>query len=443
MTEDNKDLLNDEAIKAAFSSEFEAADISVSEDLIARTMAAIKALPVGEEEDDEIEAEKADSEKIQPVPYYLRQRPEPVRQKGYSRKTVILRWVTGIAAAVMVGIVGIAVVKNAGIKKSESNRAEYAASDTAAATDDYKSESYASAPADAGAAYLKPSSNNRKDFMSEAPAMDSTAAADDVFYEGSAAEEIAEDADDSIDYDADFSENEATSENISLGGSFLLPAENISNEEPALGTQDIAEAAGNEADFGPASTGEAADYSPADDSIVDKAEVTVEGIASENGAGTDEEKDMTGGKEDIATDNVVPDASVTDALIPDNAVTDDPATDTVITEDDGSASDSPDYVAGSTDFVFMTEDELLKKLDEAVLGCEAEEADIEAMKAEDELLEKLEPITTYYFMSEDGSRAKGIAFYEKCLVYVDSDETGSVARCFRYITDVNTILGIQ
>lgn len=101
-----KDMLNEE---------FDAADLFVSEDLIARTMAAIKGL----EEEKDVESEETvsrvmsiaeagkkvadnhedrDTEEVQPV------------QKKRSFKWV--KWVSGIAAALLVGVIGFAALTN-------------------------------------------------------------------------------------------------------------------------------------------------------------------------------------------------------------------------------------------------------------------------------------------------------------------------------------------
>lgn len=91
-----KDMLNEE---------FDAADLFVSEDLIARTMAAIKS-----------SEEKADDRVINI---------ENAASKATAQKKRSFKWVklaSGIAAALLVGVVGIAIIKNGGI--AVSNKAE-------------------------------------------------------------------------------------------------------------------------------------------------------------------------------------------------------------------------------------------------------------------------------------------------------------------------------
>lgn len=96
-------------IKAMFDAEFSAADIFVTEDLIARTMAAIdKEKTDGQENRTEQTGQTEQTGRV-------------AANTGASKKRTFIKWASGIAAAMLVGVIGITVIRSAGISKSEDS----------------------------------------------------------------------------------------------------------------------------------------------------------------------------------------------------------------------------------------------------------------------------------------------------------------------------------
>ena len=100
------DIENDEAFRSEirddFENEFNLQDLTVSEDLIARTMAAIRSTEKEETEEKTAEVKETTSE-------------------NKIRNIRIVKWVSGIAAAVVIGVVGIVLFKSGLFSTSKSS----------------------------------------------------------------------------------------------------------------------------------------------------------------------------------------------------------------------------------------------------------------------------------------------------------------------------------
>jgi len=109
------DELNDIDFKALFEKDFENEEITVSEDLIARTMTAIKNCDKDGSEEPVIELKKENETEITPVP-------------ARRNKKAMIRMISGLAAALVIGIVGFMVFRQGGMleKKSEDRVKESA-----------------------------------------------------------------------------------------------------------------------------------------------------------------------------------------------------------------------------------------------------------------------------------------------------------------------------
>ena len=130
--------LNEESldfeIRKSFEDEFDAEDLFVSEDLIARTMAAIQKADTASISSDSQENNKdTDIDKVTDI------------TDKTNRKSII-KVVYGIAAALIIGVIGIAIFKMAGgIKKSE-DKADFVASSNAVSSERYESATESSVP---------------------------------------------------------------------------------------------------------------------------------------------------------------------------------------------------------------------------------------------------------------------------------------------------------
>lgn len=434
----------DGEIRTALSREFEAADIFVSEELIARTLKAINALPAETEP-----AEKKTEAEIYPVSDYLKNRPAPTRGGTYSKRTSVARWITGIVAAVFIGVVGIAVVKNAGIKKSD--KAVHSTAGISETTAEASSNGSSSKADYSTANVSKPAAD-----VAEAAADATEAAASSVYGETNDITMSAAEADRAENgyYDAnadimtDYAEapmtDMAESTDIGSGASYLLP-ESYENAFPnaskdydtgyAPGTDEAAFDYSTEAVAADYTADGAADYAE-DDVTADYATAaTVDSTAAEGAS--DETPGLTGEVEPSNNNAQSVEGDAEGASNPEK-----PSVEAQPIEEEEANGSEHGYLIGSTDFIFMSEEELDEKLKDLLTRCEEAEADIEEVKKSDVLLQKFEPVITYYYMSQYGSKTKGIAFYETCLIYVDSDETGSVARCYRYLVSLDEMLGL-
>lgn len=99
MTEDV--ITEDAEIKKMFEEEFDMADLTVSEDLIARTMTAIRGLSLDDTNTD------ADTENIGKTDTET----SKITQISSVRKSSVIKWISGIAAALFIGIVGFTFIK--------------------------------------------------------------------------------------------------------------------------------------------------------------------------------------------------------------------------------------------------------------------------------------------------------------------------------------------
>jgi len=117
-------------VRKSFDEEFNSKEISVSEDLIARTMAAIKL------QGDQNKKEKTSDEIVNRATRTMEKEAEITNINSASRKRS-LKWVTGIAAALIIGVVGLVVFKlgGAGLKNESASAPKYAntANESAAA----------------------------------------------------------------------------------------------------------------------------------------------------------------------------------------------------------------------------------------------------------------------------------------------------------------------
>ena len=119
MTEDV--ITEDAEIKKMFEEEFDMAELTVSEDLIARTMTAIRGLS-GDDTNTNADTEnigKTDTETSK------------ITQISSVRKSSVIKWISGIAAALFIGIVGFTFIKlglNGSVKEDSATSTNMAAS---------------------------------------------------------------------------------------------------------------------------------------------------------------------------------------------------------------------------------------------------------------------------------------------------------------------------
>ena len=207
MSEEKKIL--DSEIKALFQDEFDANEISVSEDLFARTMASINKL----------KSEPEAKENTTPVTDIT------------ARKKRLFRIISGIAAALFIGVVGFAIIRiGGGISKKESADL---AGNTSMATDNSYSESPVSnsiQPINAPSEF-KISNNNS--FISEA-AIPNSSTRDDSIRENDSSTENSYSSESkelgSVSNESAESEPEETSTNHTKNESPVIHEDNNSDE---------------------------------------------------------------------------------------------------------------------------------------------------------------------------------------------------------------------
>lgn len=116
----SEDVITEDAeIKKMFEEEFDMADLTVSEDLIAKTMTAIRGLS-GDEVDKKSNTSPKSSEE-----------PTRITEISTVRKSSVIKWISGIAAALFIGIVGFTFIKlglNGSVKEDSATSTNMAAS---------------------------------------------------------------------------------------------------------------------------------------------------------------------------------------------------------------------------------------------------------------------------------------------------------------------------
>lgn len=125
--------LFDLEIKKSFDEEFDAQDIFVSEDLIAKTMAAIKSIDKDTTENDNKPESTEAADKIVNIGSTLSNNVTNISNPSAKKKSY--KWVSGIAAAVVIGVIGLVIFKLGGGIKKSSDYAAYEGS-TANSTSD-------------------------------------------------------------------------------------------------------------------------------------------------------------------------------------------------------------------------------------------------------------------------------------------------------------------
>ena len=144
--------LFDLEIKKSFEEEFDAQDIFVSEDLIARTMAAIKSQESNDtdsQREDDIDSSKDNvisvTKNTIDSTNTATETEKVVDITAHTTKKRYLKWISGIAAALVIGVVGLFIFKNGigGIKETS----DYAAANYATASDNsYSGNKYKDEP---------------------------------------------------------------------------------------------------------------------------------------------------------------------------------------------------------------------------------------------------------------------------------------------------------
>jgi len=112
-------ITEDAEIKKMFEEEFDMAELTVSEDLIARTMTAIRGLS-GDEVDKKSNTSPKSSEE-----------PTRITEISSVRKSSVIKWISGIAAALFIGIIGFTFIKlglNGSVKEDSATSTNMAAS---------------------------------------------------------------------------------------------------------------------------------------------------------------------------------------------------------------------------------------------------------------------------------------------------------------------------
>lgn len=115
--------LFDLEIKKSFDEEFDAQDIFVSEDLIAKTMAAIKSIDKDTTENDNTPASTEAPDKIVNIGSTVSNNVTNISNPSTKKKSY--KWVSGIAAAVVIGVIGLVIFKLGGGIKKSSDYAAY------------------------------------------------------------------------------------------------------------------------------------------------------------------------------------------------------------------------------------------------------------------------------------------------------------------------------
>ena len=115
--------LFDLEIKKSFDEEFDAQDIFVSEDLIAKTMAAIKSIDKDTTENDNTPASTEAADKIVNIGSTVSNNVTNISNPSAKKKSY--KWVSGIAAAVVIGVIGLVIFKLGGGIKKSSDYAAY------------------------------------------------------------------------------------------------------------------------------------------------------------------------------------------------------------------------------------------------------------------------------------------------------------------------------
>lgn len=115
--------LFDLEIKKSFDEEFDAQDIFVSEDLIAKTMAAIKSIDKDTTENDNTPESTEAADKIVNIGSTVSNNVTNISNPSAKKKSY--KWVSGIAAAVVIGVIGLVIFKLGGGIKKSSDYAAY------------------------------------------------------------------------------------------------------------------------------------------------------------------------------------------------------------------------------------------------------------------------------------------------------------------------------
>jgi hypothetical protein len=140
MSDLNIEKDNDMDIKALFEKDFEADDIFVSEDLISRTMASIRAL----ENDTSDAAPEASAKTTEPE--------NTSKVTSISNRRKFLRITYGIAAALVIGIIGFSIYRFGGtLKQSDKSNADSYMNTASSKTEGSDNADYAGAVKEADA----------------------------------------------------------------------------------------------------------------------------------------------------------------------------------------------------------------------------------------------------------------------------------------------------
>lgn len=117
--------LFDLEIKKSFDEEFDAQDIFVSEELISKTMAAIKNIENGTAEDSDNNTNAQDTVKTVSI---ASDNVTNITNPSVKKKSY--KWVSGIAAALVIGVIGLLIFKLGGGIKKNSEYAAYTATES-------------------------------------------------------------------------------------------------------------------------------------------------------------------------------------------------------------------------------------------------------------------------------------------------------------------------
>ena len=131
LIDETTDIVTEDAeIKKMFDEEFDMADIFVSEDLIAKTMTAIRGLSGDDTKNDE-GTENVPS-KVTNIAEFTKANTKTDTETSKTtevtpvKKSSVIKWISGIAAALFIGIVGFTFIKlglNSSVKNDSSNMA--------------------------------------------------------------------------------------------------------------------------------------------------------------------------------------------------------------------------------------------------------------------------------------------------------------------------------
>ena len=184
MTEDviAEDVVTEDVeIKKMFEEEFDMADLTVSEDLIARTMTAIRGLSGDGAETESASVDAEPESKITNIAGISRanKKTETTKTTEIStvRKSSVIKWISGIAAALFIGIVGFTFIKlglNGSVKEDSATSTNMSAN----------SENYSSVKSDG----YETRRESEKNSFSDRPMTEASASipmTDDVYeYDG-------------------------------------------------------------------------------------------------------------------------------------------------------------------------------------------------------------------------------------------------------------------